>query len=152
MKPLPEASPEFKQLLRDAFERMQVGQTYTFRRTFTDGDVSLFCGVTGDFNAYHLDDTFAAQTWFGRRNIPGLLTASMLTHIGGLLGFLATRMEFEYLASVFVGDTITCTVTMTEKDEPNRLIHGTARYVNQAGLEVLRARFSGFPSTLRLAR
>lgn len=149
---MPDASPEFKQLLRDAFAAVQVGQTYTFRRTFTDGDVSLFIGVTGDFNAYHLDEAFAAQTWFGRRNIPGLLTASMLTHIGGLLGFLATRMEFEYLASVFVGDTITCTATFTDKDEANRLIHGTASYVNQDGQEVLQARFSGFPSTLRLAR
>jgi 3-hydroxybutyryl-CoA dehydratase len=149
---LPEASPEFKQLLRDAFQAIEVSRTFTFRRTFTDGDVSLFCGITGDFNPYHLDQAFAEQTWFGRRNIPGLLTASMLTHVGGMLGFLATRMEFEYLASVYVGDTITCTVTMTEKDEAKRLIHGTANYVNQDGAEVLRARFSGFPSLVRLAR
>ena len=149
---MPEASPEFKQLLRDAFQQIQVGQTFTFRRTFTDGDVSLFCGITGDFNPYHLDQAFAEQTWFGRRNIPGLLTASMLTHVGGMLGFLAARMEFEYLVPVYVGDTITCTVTMTEKDEAKRLIHGTASYVNQDGAEVLRARFSGFPSLVRLAR
>jgi hypothetical protein len=44
---LPEASPAFKQLLRDAFEAMQPGQTYPFRRTFTDGDVAPFRGVTG---------------------------------------------------------------------------------------------------------
>ena len=149
---MPEASPEFRQLLRDAFEQMAVGQTYTFRRTFTDGDVSAFCGVTGDFNPYHLDQAFAEQTWFGRRNIPGLLTASMLTHVGGMLGFLATRMEFEYLAPVYVGDTITCTVTITEKDEASRLIRGAASYVNQDGREVLRATFSGFPSLIRLAR
>jgi acyl dehydratase len=149
---MPDAAPEFKQLLREAFEAVQVGQTFTFRRTFTDGDVSLFIGVTGDYNPYHLDETFAGQTWFGRRNIPGLLTASLLTHVGGLLGFLATRMEFEYLASVYVGDTVTCTVTMAEKDEARRLIHGTASYVNQEGREVLRARFSGFPSLVRLAR
>jgi 3-hydroxybutyryl-CoA dehydratase len=149
---LSEASPEFKQLLREAFEAMQVGQTYTFRRTFTDGDVALFCGVTGDFNPYHLDESFARQTWFGRRNIPGLLTASLLTHIGGMLGFLAREMSFEYLASVYVGDTISCTVSITEKDEAKRLIRGTARYVNQDGGEVMRARFSGFPSLVRLAR
>ena len=50
-----------------------------------------------------------------------------------MLGFPATSMEFEYLASVYVGDTITCTVTMTEKDKARRLIHGTAGYVNQDG-------------------
>ena len=149
---MPEASPEFKQLLQEAFQAIQLGQTFTFRRTFTDGDVALFCGVTGDYNPYHLDEAFARETWFGRRNIPGLLTASLVTHIGGLIGFLATEMSFEYLAAVYVGDTITCTVTMTEKDEANRLVRGTASYVNQDGKEVLRARFSGFPSLVRLAR
>ncbi len=43
-----EATPEFKQQLRTAFDAIHVGQTFTFRRTFTDGDVALFCGVTGD--------------------------------------------------------------------------------------------------------
>ena len=149
---MPEASREFKQLLQEAFQAIQLGQTFTFRRTFTDGDVALFCGVTGDYNPYHLDEAFARETWFGRRNIPGLLTASLVTHIGGLIGFLATEMSFEYLAAVYVGDTITCTVTMTEKDEAQRLVRGTASYVNQDGAEVLRALFSGFPSLVRLAR
>src|SRR2546429_3756549 len=108
-----EATSEFKRNLNIAFASINVEQTFTFRRTFTDGDVALFCGVTGDFNPYHLDEVFAGQTWFGRRNIPGLLTASLLTHVGGLIGFLATEMTFEYLAPVFVGDTITCTVVMT---------------------------------------
>ncbi len=43
-----EATPEFKQQLRAAFDAIYIGQNFTFRRTFTDGDVALFCGVTGD--------------------------------------------------------------------------------------------------------
>src|SRR5256886_17616091 len=100
---MPEASPEFKQLLRDAFEHLEVGQTFTFRRTFTDGDVALFCGVTGDFNPYHLDGVFAGQTWFGRRNIPGLLTASFLCRGCGVIGFLGSEMSFYDPAPVFFG-------------------------------------------------
>jgi 3-hydroxybutyryl-CoA dehydratase len=42
-----DATPEFKQQLKEAFDAIQVGQTFTFRRTFKDGDVALFCGVTG---------------------------------------------------------------------------------------------------------
>ena len=76
----------------------------------------------------------------------------MVTHVGGLLGFLATELNFEFGGSVFVGDTITCTVTMTEKDEARRRIRGTADYVNQDGQQVLRATFAGFPSLVRLAR
>lgn len=149
---MPEATSEFKQRLREAFDELYVGQTFTFRRTFTDGDVALFCGVTGDYNPYHQDESFAEESWYGRLTIPGLLTGSMLTHIGGLLGFLATEMSFEYLAPVFTGDTVTCTVTIAEKDEEKRRIEATAGFVNQDGVEVLRASFGGFPGRVRLAR
>ena len=47
---------------------------------------------------------------FGRRIVPGLLPASMATHLGGLWGFLATEMHLEFLAPVYVGDTITLDV------------------------------------------
>jgi 3-hydroxybutyryl-CoA dehydratase len=45
---MPEATPEFKQQLRKAFDSIEEGQIFTFQRTFTEGDVALFCGVTGD--------------------------------------------------------------------------------------------------------
>ena len=90
---MPEATPEIKQRLQEAFDEMHVRQTFTFRRTFTDGDVAMFCGVTGDYNPYHQDEAFAREGPHGRLTIPGLLTGSMLTHIGGLLGFLATEMS-----------------------------------------------------------
>ena len=147
-----EATPEFKRQLREAFDAIQIGQVFTFRRTFTEGDVALFCGVTGDYNPYHIDETFAQSNFFGRRNIPGLLTASMITHIGGMIGFLAIEMHFDYVESVYIGDTITCTVTFTEKDTHKRLLNAAATFVNQHGVEVLRARFSGFPANMRLAR
>ena len=149
---MPGATPEFKQQLQAAFDSIQVGQTFTFRRTFTEGDVALFCGVTGDYNPYHIDDIFAQSSFFGRRIIPGLLTSSMLTHIGGMIGFLATEMHFHYLAAVYIGDTITCTVTIIEKDEEKRVLRASATSVNQDGMEVLQAQFSGFPSHIRLAR
>jgi 3-hydroxybutyryl-CoA dehydratase len=146
------ATPAFKQQLQSAFAELRIGQTFTFRRTFTDGDVALFCGVTGDYNPYHIDEAFARESWYGRRIIPGLLTGSMITHIGGMLGFLATHMSFEYLAPVYIGDTITCTVTITEKDEAKRSILGVADFVNEAGERVLHAQFRGFPGLVRLAR
>jgi 3-hydroxybutyryl-CoA dehydratase len=76
----------------------------------------------------------------------------MITHIGGMIGFLATEMHFHYVESVYTGDTITCTVTFTEKDAQKRLLKATGVFVNQHGVEVLRARFSGFPAQVRLAR
>jgi 3-hydroxybutyryl-CoA dehydratase len=149
---MPEATPEFKQQLRTAFDMIEVGQTFTFRRTFTEGDVALFCGVTGDYNPYHIDEQFIKNSWFGRRIIPGLLTGSMITHIGGLIGFLATEMSFQYIGAVYIGDTITCTVTFVEKNEEKKLLIAAASFVNQDGVEILQAGFSGFPAQVRLAR
>lgn len=149
---MPEPTPEFKRQLREAFDEMHVGQTFSFRRTFTDGDVAMFCGVTGDYNPYHQDAEFARESFYGRLTIPGLLTGSMLTHIGGLLGFLAAEMSFEYLGPVFVGDTISCTVTVVRKDEEKRRVECEAAFVSGDGDEVLRASFAGFPGQVRLAR
>ncbi len=148
---MPDATAAFKQQLKQAFDALQVGQTFTFRRTFTEGDVALFCGVTGDYNPYHIDYTFLQESGFKRPIIPGLLTASMVTHIGGMIGFLALEMAFEFPAAVYVGDTIACTVTFTEKDETRRMFRASATCVNRDGVEVLRAKFAGFPADVRLA-
>ena len=149
---MPEATPEFKQQLQIAFDSIGERQIFTFQRTFTEGDVALFCGVTGDYNPYHIDEMFVQSSWFGRRIIPGLLTSSMITHIGGMIGFLASEMHFQYVAPVYIGDTITCTVTFVEKDEEKRLFRAVASSVNQDGVEVLQARFRGFSANVRLAR
>jgi 3-hydroxybutyryl-CoA dehydratase len=147
-----EATNEFKQQLREAFDAVSVGQQFTFRRTFTEGDVAMFCGVTGDYNPFQIDESFAQSSWFGRRNIPGLLTASMATHIGGMIGFLATEMSFQYLKPVYAGDTIACVCTVAEKDEEKRQIVCTVSFTNQDGVEVLKGGFRGFPSNVRLAK
>ena len=148
---MPDATPQFKQQLKTSFDSIQVGQTFTFRRTFTSGDVALFCGVTGDYNPYHIDATFLEESWFKRPIIPGLLTGSMITHIGGMIGFLATAMSFQFTGAVYVGDTISCTVTIREKNEAKRIVLAHATFVNQDGAEVTYADFEGFPAHIRLA-
>src|SRR5690349_17505031 len=141
----------FRQRLAEALEQIPVGKAFIWRRTFTEADVTLFCGITGDLNPYHQDELFARESGYGRRIVPGLLTASMITHIGGMVGFLATEMAFEFLAPVFPDDTITCTVEFADRDVALRRMAGSAHFENQDGAEVLRARFSGFPAQVRLA-
>lgn len=143
---------DYKRLLKEAFESTFIGQTFRFRRTFTDGDSSLFCGITGDYNPYHIDDVFAEASFFKRRMIPGLLTVSMATHLGGMIGFVASEMHFEFLAPVYMGDTITCEVKVTEKDHEKRQIHCEALFTNQESTLVSRGWVRGFPSLVRLAK
>jgi acyl dehydratase len=132
------------------FAALEVGQRYAWSRTLTDGDVALFVGVTGDFNPFHVDDKFAAQTKFGRRIVPGLLTASLATHIGGMLAFLASEMHFRYHQPVFIGETVTCEVEIVEKIQEGRRIRANVRCTKDENVEVLTGEFTGTPASLRL--
>lgn len=123
----------------------QVGEKFSFSRTFTDADVSLFIGATWDVNPYHTDDSFASKTRFGRRIVPGLLTASLLTHLGGLWNFLATEMGFHFLAPVFIGDTVTATCEIADTNEERGSVLLTCQITNDRGEVVLRATINGFP-------
>ena len=77
--------------------------------------------------------------------MPGLLTASLLTHIGGLWAFLASEMHFEFLAPVYVGDTITAEAEIIEVDKSRGWVRMRCRCLNTEGQEVLRAITAGFP-------
>lgn len=122
-----------------------VGEKVAFSRTFTEGDVSLFIGVTWDVNPYHTDDTYAAATRFKRRIVPGLLTASMLTHLGGLWAFLATEMTFKFTAPVFIGETVTAESEIIRVDEKSGWVTLRCRCINAAGDEVLSGEVIGLP-------
>ena len=122
-----------------------VGERAAFTRTLTEADTALFIGVTWDVNPYHTDDTYASATRFKRRIVPGLLTASLLTHLGGLWAFLATEMHLEFLAPVYVGDTITAEAEVVEADEARGWVRLRCRCLNSHGHEVLRGDIAGFP-------
>jgi len=125
-------------------EAVMAGRRAAFSRTFTEADVALFVGVTWDVNPYHTNETFAAATKFKHRIVPGLLTASLLTHMGGLWAFLATEMHFEFLAPVYVGDTITAEVEVAEVNHSRGWAKLRCR-CTRGETEVLRGEITGFP-------
>jgi 3-hydroxybutyryl-CoA dehydratase len=141
---------ELRAQVEKTFNALEVGQRFSWSRTLTDGDVALFVGVTGDFNPFHVDDQFAAQTKFGRRIVPGLLTASLATHIGGMLAFLDSEMHFRYHQPVFIGETVRCEVEIVEKIQEGRRIRATVRCTKTEDVEVLTGEFTGTPAALRL--
>lgn len=122
-----------------------VGSKASFTRTLTDADVALFIGSTWDVNPYHTNDAYASATRFKRRIVPGLLTASLLTHIGGLWAFLGTEMHFYFARPVYIGDTITAEITVVEADESHGWVRLQCRCTNGEGEEVLRADIKGVP-------
>lgn len=97
-------------------EELQPGMTATFAKTITEADIVLFAGVSGDNNAIHTNEEFAATTAFGGRIAHGFLTASVISAaIANRLpgpGTVYLGQQMRFLAPVRPGDTVSAVVTV----------------------------------------
>ncbi|MBI5302940.1 MAG: MaoC family dehydratase [Chloroflexi bacterium] len=132
-----------------ALEQFVVGEQAEFSRTFTESEVTQFVGLSWDVNPFHTDDEFCKTHRVGKRIVPGLLIGSMLTHIGGLAAVLASHASFEFLAPVYIGDTVTATCTVVEADATRGWARFEMRGVNQRGELVVRGEARGYPMRWR---
>jgi len=121
---------------------LKVGDTFTVTRRFTEENVITFADVTRDYNPVHFDSRFSDSKNFKDRICHGLLVGSMLTQVGGQIGWLASVMNFRFKQPVYFDDTITCQFTITHIDE-RRHARAEAVYLNQAGTLVLEAELEG---------
>ena len=101
-----------------------------------------FADITRDYNPIHFDRRFVAAKKLKGRICHGLLVGSLLTEIGGQIGWLASEMDFRFKKPVYFGDTIECTLTITKIDRRNRA-RAEVIYRNQDGLVVLEAELAG---------
>ena len=101
-------------------EDLTVGMSASFTKTLTDADITMFVGVSGDNNAVHIDDEFAATTPFKGRIAHGILTASFISAaIANRLpgpGVIYLGQNLKFKAPVRPGDTVRATVTVKEID------------------------------------
>jgi acyl dehydratase len=125
-----------------AIAGLKAGDSFTVARTFTEQDIAAFADVSRDYNPVHFDDRFTAAKNFRGRICHGLLVASMITEIGGQIGWLASGMTFRFKRPVYFGETIQCRLTLTEIDDRNRAT-AEASFTNQQNEIVIQASVSG---------
>lgn len=123
------------------FEAFRVGDTTTFSKTVSEADIVLFAAVSGDNYPLHVDAEYAKQTRFGRRAAHGMLTASLLSTVVGLMlqkpGGIYVEQSLRFRAPVFIGDTLTATAEVTELIPDRRRMRIRGSVVNQRGETVL---------------
>ncbi|HLK34799.1 MAG TPA: MaoC family dehydratase [Terriglobales bacterium] len=125
-----------------AIAGLKKGDCFALSRTFAEQDTHNFADISKDYNPVHFDDRFAQAKGFRGRICHGLLVASLLTEIGGQIGWLASEMNFRFRRPVYFGDTIECRLTITELDDRNRA-RAEAVFKNQHDEVVLQALLSG---------
>ena len=131
------------------FEDFKVGEVIeTSARTINPADVTLFAGLSGDYNPLHTDEEFAKTTPFGARIAHGILTLAISNGQQNLSGwFEGTALALlgldrvRFTAPVRFGDTVHTELTVREArpaSKPGRGVVGFDAVVrNQRGEVVL---------------
>ncbi len=122
-------------------DTIQIGDSASFTKTVTEADVVLYAGISGDFNEAHINAEAAKKGMFGQRIAHGMLSAGFISNVlGNQLpgpGTIYMGQELRFTKPVFIGDTVTATVTVTERIvEKNRLKLDTV-VTNQRGETVI---------------
>ena len=117
---------------------LEIGDTFSVSRTFSEQDVIQFAHISRDYNPIHCEKRFSKVKNFNGLVCHGLLVASIVTEIGGQIGWLASGMTFEFKKPVYIGDIIKCNFTITEMDDSGRA-KAEAVFINKNDITVLEA-------------
>jgi acyl dehydratase len=119
------------------WEDFEVGDTFPapWGRTVTEAHLLAFSGLSGDIQPLHVDDLYAADSFYGRKIAQGPLTSilGMGLQIFTQVWRSAVAMFEEtqsYKAPVFVGDTVYSSMEVAEARPTKNPAHGLIVFVN----------------------
>lgn len=120
---------------------MKPGSTASLTKTFTDKDVRTFAELSGDQNPLHMDEDYAAGTRFGKRLVHGILTSGLISALLGMQlpgpGSVYLKQTLNFRAPVYIGDTITATVSVIDIRSDKPIATMATICTNQTGKVVI---------------
>ena len=103
-----------------------IGEQASLAKTVSEADVITFAELIGDFNPLHVDSEYARKSRFGRRIAHGMFSGGLISAVlGNKLpgpGAIYLSQQIEFLAPVYIGDTITATAEVTAWRPDKRII------------------------------
>jgi 3-hydroxybutyryl-CoA dehydratase len=128
-------------MIGKTIDELKLGDASQFSKTISESDVYLYAGVTGDLNPAHVNEAYAETTFFQKRIAHGMLSAGFIsTVLANQLpgpGTIYIRQELNFLAPVFLGDTLTARVEVIEILEAEHRIRLKTTCTNQDGTAVV---------------
>lgn len=121
---------------------LAVGMTESFTRKITPEMMEKFYEVSGDENSLHRDETFARSKGFEGRVVYGMLTASLISTLGGVYlpgkHCLIQGVETKFLRPVFIGDELTVTGEVSDVRPELKYLEVKVTIRNQKNEKVLK--------------
>lgn len=126
------------QLAEGAFA---VGRTTTFTKTVGESDIYLFAGISGDLGPNHVNEEYMSKTPYGHRIAHGVLIVSymstcstkLIEEAGNEPAVSYGYDRIRFIKPVFIGDTVTVTYTVAERDDERGQISSEVIARNQHG-------------------
>jgi 3-hydroxybutyryl-CoA dehydratase len=124
--------------------RFRIGEQVSFTKTVTEADVTTFAELIGDKNPIHVDAEHARGSRYGQRVAHSMLTGGFISAVlGNKLpgpGSIYLSQQIEFLAPVYIGDTITSVVEVTSWRPDRRIITLKTDAYNQDDTQVVTGR------------
>jgi len=145
----------FQNILGKSIDELSVGERAYFAKTISETDICQFASVTCDFNPAHVNEAYASNTFFKQRIAHGMLTVSLVSNVLGTQlpgpGTIFVSESVQFLAPVFIQDTIEVVVEVVELDREKNRMKFKAWRVNQNEVKVLTAEGVVMPPKKRKA-
>jgi 3-hydroxybutyryl-CoA dehydratase len=130
------------QIFGPVIMKFKRGDTAFLSKTISDTDIRAFADLSGDHNPLHLDESFAQQTRFGRRIAHGMLSASLISAVIANdlpgQGSIYLGQTLQFVAPVFLGDTVEARVTVTGIREDKQIVKLDTVCTNQRNEVVIK--------------
>lgn len=127
--------------IRYTFAELRTGMRESLSHTVTREDVDRFADVTGDRNPIHVDEDFARAGRFGKTIAHGMFGAGLISAVLGTKlpgpGNMYMEQTLRFLKPVFIGDTITAAVEITELVPEKYRVRLSTTCTNQDGVVVI---------------
>src|ERR1700761_1405623 len=135
----PSATSEF--IENRTYDELAIGDQASVSKAISQQDIDLFAVVSGDVNPAHMDPAYARTDMFHRIIAHGMLGAGLISNVLGTKlpgpGTIYLGQELRFLRPVDIGDTITATLTVTEKHPEKGYLLLDCNCSNQNGVEVI---------------
>lgn len=120
----------------------EIGTSARFTKTISESDVYLFAGITGDFNAAHINKEAAKEGIFGKRVVHGILVTGFISSVIGMKlpgqGTIYMEQDAKFLKPVYIGDTVSAIVEIAEiVNEEKKILRLITKVENQNGETVV---------------
>lgn len=117
------------------YKDLNIGQSATRVHSVSHRDIALFAAASGDINPLHLDEDYAKNTVFGGCIAHGIFTGGLVSAAIAMdlpgPGTVYLSQQLDFRLPVKPGDTLTTTVTITDKVDRRRRVTLACEVRNQ---------------------